>query len=72
MKIRIEVGIYGVPTKLNLRAKLLYGKSEQFEKKLFGKEFSLDEGGSVTLPLNYFQQCADHIDKEIDKYNIKD
>lgn len=59
MKIRISVGIYGVPTKLNLDVKILYGKNEHWEKKVFRKEFSLDKGGQVELPINYFKEYAD-------------
>ena len=54
MKIKIDVGIYGVPTKLNLSAKILYGKKEQYERTVFRKEFTLDDGGSVVLPYNFF------------------
>lgn len=64
MKIQISVDISGVPTKLNLRVKILYGEKEQYEHKLFRKEFSLDKGGSVVLPLDYFA-------KQIEIENLK-
>lgn len=59
MKIKIDVGIYGTPTRLNLSIKLLYGKNDLFEHKLVRKEFSLDKGGSLTLPLNYFEKAVE-------------
>jgi len=64
MKIRISVGIYGVPAKLNLDVKILYGKTDQYIKKVFRKEFSLDNGGQVDLPMNFFQE---YVDEAIEK-----
>lgn len=64
MKIKIEVGIYGQPTALNLSAKILYGKNEQFEKKVFRRQFSLDKGGGVVVPLNFFSEYAKDNDLE--------
>lgn len=67
MKIRIETGIYGTPAKLNLSVKILYGKNNQYAQKVFRKSFSLDKGGSVELPLNFF---ADYANSQIDaKYH---
>lgn len=70
MRIRIETEIYGIPPRLNLSAKILYGKDNQHEKKVFRKAFSLDKGGKVELPLNFFIDYADtHIAPE---YHIKE
>lgn len=66
MKIRVETGIYGVPARLNLCIKLLYGDKDQYEKKLIKGEFSLDSGGHIDLPIDYFQNNK-IIRKEIDK-----
>lgn len=66
MKIKLEVGIYGQPAKLNLSAKISYGKGEQFEKKVFHKKFSLDSGGTVVLPIPYFSEYAKVNNLEID------
>ena len=59
MKIQISVGIYGVPSKLNLDVKILYGKNNQYENKVFRRSFSLDEGGKVELPINFFKEYTD-------------
>jgi len=58
MKIKLSVGIYGQPTKLNLRADLLYGKDEKYRAHIFHKEFSMDKGGEVVLPMSYFSDFA--------------
>lgn len=58
MKIRLSVGIYGQPTKLNLRADLLYGKDEKHRAHIFHKEFSMDKGGEVVLPMSFFLDFA--------------
>lgn len=63
MKIRIETGIYGIPAQLNLGVKILYGKNNQYEKKVFRKIFSLDKGGKVELPLNFFM---DYVNSHIE------
>jgi hypothetical protein len=59
LKVKLDVGIYGVPAKLNLSAKILYGEKENFESKVFRKEFSLDKGGSIILDLDYFIKFAE-------------
>lgn len=64
MKIQISVGIYGVPVKLNMDAKILYGKNNQYEKKVFHKDFSIDKGGHVELPINFF---VDYTNRYIEK-----
>lgn len=65
MKIRIETGIFGTPPQLNLSVKILYGKNNQYEKKVFRKLFSLDKGGKVDLPLNFFADYANsHIEEK--------
>ena len=71
MKIKISVGIFGVPTKLNLDVKILYGKNNQYEHKVFRREFSLDKGGHVELPIHFF---GDYADKYIEEkyHNIED
>lgn len=65
LKIRIETQICGVPAQLNLWVKILYGKNNQYEKKVFRKIFSLDKGGKVELPLNFFADYANsHIEEK--------
>lgn len=65
MKIRIETGIFGTPPQLNLAVKILYGKNNQYEKKVFRKLFSLDKGGKVELPLNFLTDYANsHIEEK--------
>jgi hypothetical protein len=59
MKVKLGVGIYGQPAKLNLTADLLYGKDEKYSAHIFRKEFSLDKGGEVMLPMSYFSDFAD-------------
>ena len=54
MKVKLNVGIYGVPARLNLTAKILYGSKEQFEAKVFRRSFSLDKGGDVTFSPEFF------------------
>ena len=47
MRVKISTNIYGTPTKLHLEAKIVYGDEEQYEHKVFHREFSLDDGGTV-------------------------
>lgn len=58
MKIKLSVGIYGQPAKLNLTADLLYGKEEKHRTHIFRKEFSMDKGGEVVLPISFFSDFA--------------
>lgn len=65
MKIKIETGIFGTPPHLNLDVKILYGKYDQYEQKVFRKKFSLDKGGKVELPLNFLADYAySHIEEK--------
>ena len=65
VKIRIETQIYGTLPQLNLGVKILYGKNDQYEQKVFRKLFSLDKGGKVELPLNFLADYANsHIEEK--------
>lgn len=65
MKIKFSVWVGGSPAKLHLRSYILYGINNQYSKKVWNYEFSLDKVADFEIPIDYFNSI---IEKEKDEY----
>jgi len=52
--LEVDVGIYGVPAKLNLRHNIWYGKKKEFRSKLGWLSAELNEKIDAKMPLGNF------------------
>lgn len=58
MTIQLQVFISGNPARINLVAELLYGNENRYGATVFHYKYSLNDGGKVDLPLDYFRGWA--------------